>query len=190
MRALIAGAALWVVLSGCSSFPVADVRHSHAKVTLVSGARVVDVSAAGGASDYLKQVTGFSHLAAGDRFVLVVQDSDSKPGWTDSGTGEDLVVEIPAMRDRAEWTVAAESRVWFWKVSAWGFWAVEHVRGTTSVRRQSASTWALHVDISGSWQPDVGERLEVRLDHTFVGTPIPFDEFRRQSPPPTSWWTR
>ncbi len=187
MRALIAIGLSFALLSGCSSFPVADVRHSHADLTFVSGAQAVDVTAAGGATNYLKGLTGFSHLAPGDRCVLVVQDSDSKPGWTDSGTGESLVVEFPASGVRMEWTIGAQSRVWFWKTSAWGFWAVENIRGTVSMRRRDDSSWALHVGLSGSWQPDIGDRLDVRVDHTFVGAPIPFDEFKRRFPPVTSW---
>jgi hypothetical protein len=107
--------------------PWADVRHSHAEVDVIQGATVVT---GGPQDDALKQNAGYSHIEKGNHLVLLVRDSDAKPGWMDSGSGEFLLVEIPESQEGRTWTIGEEARVWFWGGSAWSFWSARGISGT------------------------------------------------------------
>ena len=176
--------AIALLASGCSSFPVADVRHSHATVVLVSGARAIPAESGGDVSGYMAQKTGFSHIIAGDRVVLVAMDSDARPDWIDSGTGEDLVVELPTLSNGTQCAVGQGSRIWFWRMSAWGIYPIEDVRGCISVRERGASTWAIDVEVTGVLRE---AHVVAQLRHTFTLTPISFEDFKRRYPPQTGW---
>ena len=179
-----------LVLIGCVSFPVADVRHAHADVDLVDGASVVP---AGAEDDYLKQKAGYSHIERGNRVVLLIRDSDAKPEWMDSGSGEFLLVEMPAMSHGGYWKIGEESRVWYWGGSAWGFWNVSGIEGMVSASRSRGTSWSIRVDLTGL-RMEGGRRVAdphggdcMSLRHTFQATPIAFDEFRKKYPPVTGW---
>jgi hypothetical protein len=186
MRMRIPSALLLATVAGCSSFPVADVRHSHAEVFLVSGAQAIDTAAAGDNAGYVQKKTGFSHVTTGNRLVLVVQDSDSKPGWLDSGTAEVLVVEIPGLIDGARWAIGKESRAWHWKGSSWGLWPVGDLNGVVYLSRKGDAAPDLRIEAEGTINYE-REVERVRLRHTFSASPIAFEEFRRRYPPQTTW---
>ncbi len=179
-----------LVLIGCSSFPVADVRHAHADVDLVEGAAVVAVKEE---DDYLKQKAGYSHIERGHRVVLLVRDSDAKPGWMDSGSGEFLLVEVPVLRDGGTWKIGEEGRVWFWGGSAWGFWNVSGIQGVVATSASRGSSWAIRVDLTGV-RLEGGRQLAdphggdcISLRYTFQATPIAFEKFSQKYPPVTGW---
>jgi hypothetical protein len=180
------GLTLALFLLGCSSFPVADVRHPHATVLLISSARVVDAEDADDPRDYGAKRTGFSHIAGGDRAVLVALDTDSRPGWTDSGTGEDLIVELQSLRDGSRSTVGQGSRVWLWRTNAWGIYVVQDLRGSIAVGNRGASSWTIDVDLTGTLREEQLRGVVV-LRHTFSATEVSFDEFKRRFPPATGW---
>jgi len=175
-------------LLSCTGIPSADVRHSHVEIDLVDGATVVP---AGPSDAWYEREIGYSHIAKGDRVVLLARDSDADLRYTDTGSAEFLLVDLPALREGAVWEIGKETWVWFWRGSAWGNWAVRELRGTVFVERRPRNSWAVNVNLSGL-RVEVAGGLgttpeDIRLVHSFVAARMPYDEFRRRYPPVTSW---
>jgi hypothetical protein len=168
----------FVSLLGCSSFPSADVRHAHAQRGIVSGARV-EVPAAVDRSPYELPV-----ISKGDRAVLVVTDSDAKPGWLDSGTAEWLLIEVPTLKP-GSWSIGKDGAIaWYGRGSGWGQESAEEVRGTVEV--QPGQSWIFDVRLQGRWRELNGRYTPIDLRHRFVARAVAFDEFAKRD----SMWTR
>ena len=125
--------------------------------------------------------------------VLLLRDSDAKPGWMDSESGEFLLVEVPALSDGGSWKIGGESRVWYWGGSALRFWNVRGIQGVVATSASRGSSWAIRANLTGVRleggrqvaDPHGGDCISLR--HTFVTTPTSFEEFRQKYPPVTGW---
>lgn len=87
-----------LVLAGCADLRPGRYIHEHEE-TLVRDAAVAEGDGKGGLAEAAEGI----RIVAGERAVLLVEDSTGRPGWTDSGSGEVLVVELPAPRLGPAW---------------------------------------------------------------------------------------
>lgn len=164
---------LWALFSSCS-FPSANVRHEHAERWFVTGAEVE-----------LKQDSLFNvfNIKQGNYSVLIVRDSDSRKGWTDSGTNETLVIEIPASGQEGEWQVGdGGARVWSRRGSAWGEGEVKAIDGWVRAHRTGGGLWSIRVEISGTLEWNRTESRATSVRHTFVVKAVPFERFSSDLP--------
>ncbi len=168
-------------LLGCADFSPG--RHVHEE-TLVEGAAVTEGEGKGGLAEAVKGI----RIVAGERVILLVEDSHSRPGWTDSGSGEDLVVELPALRRGATWRIGPDgAHVWMRFTSAWESRHAEGVEGTVRTDTSDGYIWSVRVDLHGRWGGFVHSEKAYGLRREFTLLPMLFEEFRRRD---GGLWTR
>lgn len=182
---LLAGIGVLASLVGCAHFEAASVRHSHAQSVLVQGASVAPWNET---AHPLKRHTGLSKIVPGDRVVLLVQESDNRPGWTDSGSSEGLVIELPALERRTSWRLGPEgARAWMWYLSAWEILQAQGVEGAVETDTVDGHVWSVRVDLHARW---AGARISdetLELRHDFTLLPVSYEEFQRSD---AGWWSR
>lgn len=182
---LLAGIVVLAPLVGCAHFEAASVRHSHADRVLIQGASVAPWDET---AHPLKRHTGLSRIDRGDRVVLLVQDSDDRPGWSDSGSSEGLVVEVPSLRRRTSWKIGSGgAHVWMWHHSAWVIWQADGTEGTVETDTVDGYVWSVRVDLHARWAGARTSEDAVNLHHDFTLLPVSYGEFQRSD---AGWWTR
>jgi len=174
---------LTATLLGCADFSPGRHLHEHEE-TLVEGAAVMEGDGKGGLAEAVKGI----RIGAGERVVLLVEDSRSRPGWTDSGSGEDLVVELPALRRGVTWRIKPDgARVWMRFGSAWESRHAEGVEGTVRTDTSDGYIWSVRLDLRGRWEGFVRSEKAFDLRREFTLLPMKFEEFRKRD---GGLWTR
>ncbi len=180
---LVAAILLAASLVGCADISPGRYVHEHDEA-LIQGAAVAQGDGKGGLAEAVKGI----RIVAGERVVLLVEDSRSRPGWTDSGSGEDLVIEVPALRRGATWRVGPDgARVWMSILGAWETGHAEGIDGTVRMDTSDGYIWSVRVELRGRWDGSVRSEKTVDVRREFTLLPIEFEEFRKRD---GGLWTR
>ncbi len=179
----LAAIALLALLAGCAEFSPGRYVHQHDEA-LIQGAAVAQVDGKGGLAE---AVTGI-RIVANECTVLLAEDDRSRPGWTDSGSSEVLIVEVPALRRKSSWKIAPDgARVWMWYMSAWETRHTEGAEGIVETDTADGYVWSVRVTLHARWEGHVKSEEAVDVRREFTLLPMTYEEFKGRD---GDLWTR